>query len=251
MRLMMMLAPSLRLFAHLALAASALGLGACTPVALSPPARTLPLESAATLEEGDVAVQASGGYHDTSGGDIGSAALRARIGLVPHLEAQLEATYAHVGYGDERSPHLGAGRLGLKVAPIEHIALVAGIGAGAHSYGAFAAPDAGVIFAYENPYVVPWIALRGWVSLPIDPSIVTVTRTAGDGTVDMFVLVPPNTAAWQLSTGVRVPIALDAERGIRMNLLAGGGIGELYGLDGQARHGIFHFESGLEIVVDP
>lgn len=228
-----------------------LSLGACTPFALSPPARTLPLESSATLDEGDVAVQAGGGYHDSLGTEGGAASVRARVGVVPMLEAQIEATYAYVAYDDERSPHLGAGRLGLKVAPIEHLAFVAGLGTGAHANGAFAAPDVGVIVAYENAQLVPWIALRGWVSLPIDPQSITVTRTADNGDPETFVLVPPNTAGWQLSTGVRIPISIDADRGLGLNVLVGGGYAQLHGLDGQHQHNLWHVESGIEIVVDP
>lgn len=236
---------------RLVLAAAALALGACTPYALSAPARTLPLESAATLREGDVAVQASGGFHDALGSGGGSASVRGRVGLAPQLEAQAEASYAYVEYGDERSPHLGAGRAGLKLALVPHVALVAGLGAGSHSHGAFLAPDVGLIVAWENDDVVPWLAVRGWVSVPVDAQSVTVTRENGDGSREMFSLVPPNTAGWQLSTGVRIPISIDEERGTRMNVLAGGGYARLHGLDGQAEHGFWQLEGGLEIVVDP
>jgi hypothetical protein len=243
---------SLRPLRRALVAALALGLGACTPFALSPPARTLPLESAATLDEGDVAVQASATYHDSLGSEGGGASVRARVGLVPQLEAQAEATYAYVDYDDERSPHLGAGRLGLKLAIVEHLAVVAGFGAGSHAHGAFIAPDAGLIVGYENPYVVPWIALRGWVSVPVDAQSVTVTQDdGGDGMPDVFVLVPPNTAGWQLSTGVRIPVSIDTERGLGMNVLVGGGYARLHGLDGQNEHGFWQLEGGLELVVDP
>lgn len=237
------------------LALGALALGGCAPFALSPPARAMPLESPATLEEGEVAVQAAGGWHDTLGPDIGSASVRARIGVVSLLEAQLEGNYAHVDYRDERSPHLVAGRVGLKVAPIPHIAFLAGLGVGTHSYGSFGAPDLGVIVGYENPYFVPWTAFRGFVSLPIDANRVVVTQTDSDGTVESFVLTPPSTAGWQLSTGFRVPIpvASGQEESVvrRVDLHAGVGLGHLYSLENDDDEGIFHIELGIEIVLDP
>lgn len=237
------------------LAVTAIALGACTPFALSPPARTLPLESPATLEEGEVAVQAAGGYHDAVPMRIGSAAVRARIGIVSLLELQLEGTYAHVDYGDERSPHLVAGRAGLKVAPIPHIAFVAGLGVGTHSYGSFSAPDLGLIVGYENPYFVPWTAFRGFVSLPIDANRVVVTQTDSEGAVEEFVLTPPGTAGWQLSTGFRIPIPVASphEPGVvdRVDLHAGIGLAHLYSLDTDDSLGLYHVELGVEIVLAP
>lgn len=241
-------------FSRLGVALATLSLGACTPFALSPPARTLPLESAATLEEGQVAVQASGGYHDSLDVEVGGAAVRARVGVVSHLEAQVEGTYAYVDYGDERSPHLGAGRVGLKVAPIPHVAFLAGVGVGTHSYGSFAAPDVGAIVAYENPYFVPWTAFRGFVSLPIDANSVVVTQPDGNGGVDSFVLVPPSTAGWQLSTGFRIPVEIrrgEGESGVRLDLLAGVGVSNLHSLEDGEREGLFHVETGIEVVLDP
>lgn len=244
--------PRARLLARASLVALALSvLGACTPFALSPPARTLPLESSATLAPGGVAVQASGGYHDALGTEGGGAAVRARVGAAERVEVQGEATYAFVDYGDERSPHLFAGRLGVKLAPVEHLAFTGGVGAGAHSYGAYVAPDAGLIVAYENPYVVPWAALRGFVSVPVEPQAVTLVRRHDDGTSETFVLVPPNTAGWQVSTGVRIPVSLDRARGLSLNVLAGGAYAALYGLDGQDSHGVWQLEGGLELVVGP
>lgn len=230
---------------------SVLALAACTPFALSPPARTLPLESAATLEPGDLAVQVAGGYDEGVATKLASAAARARVGLVPMLEAQLDATYVHIEYEDERSPHLGAGRLGLKVAPIEHLAFTAGLGFGSHAHGAFAAIDGGAIVAYENRYLVPWTALRGFVSLPIDPHTITVQAYDDDGELRMFVMTPPDTWGWQLSTGVRLPIPIDEERGIALSVLVGGAYQRFHSLTGTRVHEIVQFESGIEIVVDP
>lgn len=224
-------------------------LTACVPIAMSPPARSLPLESSATLPEGDVAIQAAGGVHsDEAAG--GAAALRGRFGLTPYLEAQAEATYIEVSYPhsyDTRSPHLGAGRVGLKLAPVEHFAFVAGFGMGGHTHGAFAAPDIGLIAAYENRYFVPWFALRGWLSAPINPRTRTVTNEDGE----TFVLRPSDTFGWSLSTGFRIPLTLDAEDNVRLNLLAGLSIGWLYDPHQDETFAFGQFETGVEFVVDP
>src|SRR5687768_4433489 len=95
---------------------------ACTPFALSPPARTMPLESSATLREGMVGVQVQGGAHSPNAADVGSVGARLRAGLHDLVELQSEATYVHLAYADGRDPHLGMARLGLKIAPIPHVA---------------------------------------------------------------------------------------------------------------------------------
>jgi hypothetical protein len=195
-----------------------------------------------------VAVQAAGGMHfDEASG--GAASLRGRFGLTSFLEAQVEATYMEIDYPnyDHRSPHLGTGRIGLKLAPIEHFAFVAGYGMGGHTHGAFASPDVGLIVAYENRYCVPWFALRAWVSAPINPKTRTVTNNDGD----MFVLRPYDTFGWQASTGIRIPITLDAEDNVRLNLLGGLAVGRLHDLRQDESFGFWQFETGFEIVLDP
>lgn len=210
---------------------AALALAGCTPYSLSPPARALPLESSATLAEGESAVQVSGGLHNGLGPVGGSGEVSVRHGLLPQLELQLDGSYSYVQYPDERSPHIGAGRAGLKVAPVEHLAFVAGVGAGGAAHGAFVSPDAGLILAYENPYLVPWAAIRGFVSVPIGPSTVTVSEPNADGPPTLYMLVPPNTIGWQASTGVRLPIPLE-EPGLGLDLLGGVGLMGLYSLEG-------------------
>ncbi len=223
---------------HCLAALLALVLGACTPFSLSPPARVLPLESADTIAEGAVAIGASGAVHDAVRHTSGSASLDVAYAPIDGLELSAEATYAHVDYRDERAPYLGAGRLGLKVAPVPHFALVAGVGAGAGAHGAFVSPDVGVIGAYENPYLVPWTAVRGLASVPVGPSTITVSQDDdGNGTLRFFDLVPPNTVGWQLSTGVRLPLTMD-ERA-RLDLLAGVGLTSLYAIDGSGNEHMF------------
>lgn len=227
------------------LATLALCAGACTPFALSPPARALPLESSATLAPGRVAVQASGGWHNAAR-DGGNATVGARIGVAEHVELQGEASYLHVDYGDERSPYGGAGRVGVKLAPVEHVAFVLGVGAGGHAYGGFVAPDAGVVLAYENPYVIPWGAFRVMFSLPVDPSTVVVSHED-----ELLPLVPPDTFGWQASTGIRLPVLIDPEDDVTLDFLVGAALTYLYGLDGQFQHGFLQAAGALELAFGP
>lgn len=215
----------------------ALSLSACTPFSLSPPARVLPLESSATLDEGAFSVGVGGGVHEALRHTSGWGSVDLAYAPAEGLELSLEGTYAFVDYRDERSGHLGTGRVGLKYAPVPHVAIVGGVGAGAGAHGALVSPDIGLIFAYENPYLVPWGAARGLASLPVGPSTVTVTQTDGNGMLESFDLVPPDTLGWQFSTGLRLPLDLDDRS--RLDLLAGVGLTGLYGLGEEGQNHVF------------
>lgn len=224
------------------------GLFGCTPIALSPPARTLPLESSATLEEGRVAVQAGAGGSPFS--SVVTGALRARIAWTDVLEVQAEGSYAHVRYDDPRSPHIGMGRLGVKLAPVPHLAFVAGMGAGGHAHGAYLAPDVGVIAAYENRVLVPWFSARLSYSAPINPTTITVVTTTFGGMPERHALVPDPTLCWQLTTGLRVPIRIESGALERVDVLAGLGVTGIEGLESSNHFRMFHFELALEFVLD-
>lgn len=225
-----------------ALAVAALAT-ACAPFSLSPPARMLPLESSATLDEGQASVQASGGPHEAVRHTSGHGSVAVSYAPVDHLELQLEGSYIHVDYGDERGPHLGAARVGLKIAPVEHLSLALGVGAGSGAHGAFVSPDAALLAAYENPYLVPWGAFRGFASIPVDPTAVEVSYSDGTSTPQSLLLVPPNTAGWQISTGVRIPISIEGDAQ-RLDVLGGVGLTRLVALDG-SEDGHTFFSAGL------
>lgn len=230
------------------LAALMFVMSGCTPFSLSPPARNLPLESSATVGDGAVAVQAAGGAHNAVDEAGGHASASVAVGVSETLEVQGEANYTHISYGDERSPHVGAGRVGLKYAAIPHLAVVAGLGVGSGAHGVFVAPDLGVIGAYENAYVVPWGAVRATISGPADPSTITVTRQNGD-TFESFDLVPPSTFAWQVSTGVRVPAYDGEDYGV--DILAGVGLLGMHGMDGEHSHAVLLGAGGVRLTLKP
>jgi hypothetical protein len=219
---------------------------ACTPFALSPPARTLPLERPAAVADGRVSIQAAASAWPP--GPI-TAAVRARVGLVSGVEAQLEGSYIHHRYTYERTPHIGAARAGLKLAPTPHVAFALGLGAGSHTHGAFLAPDAGALLAYENPDIVPWLTDRVTLSAPVDPQTVVVSDMQGERVV-LVPLTPDTTAIMQLRTGVRIPIHIDEPPVDSVSVLAGVAWTYLRGLSNARDLYFLHSEIVLEIVLD-
>jgi len=195
-----------------ALAASTLAASGCA-VALSPPAHGLPLESAATLPPGQTSVGGQLGV-GTDGDDGGGAyvAARMRVGVAEHLDTSFEAT----GAGGARTDKSGARqvirgaalRAGARFNPWRHLALTAGAGGGYTTFGSFFSPELGVILAYENEHLVPFVSARAGISVPIAPREVSFDGATREAE-----------ATWLLqgSTGVRVPID-------RASLLAGVGL---------------------------
>lgn len=204
---------------------SALFAVACSPIALSPAIRTVPLETAQTVRADHVAVRASGGGHDeVFGPRVATASGGLSVGVVDDVELQLDGSFAYVASLESRatlSPYAAAGRIGVKHQPVEWLALTAGVGAGSGPWGAFMGGDLGVILAYENPYVVPFFAARMQLSQPIHGQTERLVTMQSDGT-DMITLLSPTTTFWfQPSTGVRIPICTDSAcDGVRVSLTA-------------------------------
>src|SRR6266581_8128842 len=146
----------------------------------SPPGRVLPLESAATLAKGRTAVGAEISGHGGGGIDnIAGGSLRLRRGVGERFEGSIEASFASIN-GDSAAgtdPKLYQAFAGLKWNPgTRFIGIVAGVGGGGSAGGSFGAVDAGVIAAYENCYVVPFLGIHGILSVPFDAKDVDVTK---------------------------------------------------------------------------
>ncbi len=199
-------------------AAMALLATACSPIAVSAPARTLPLETAETVREGHVGIRAGGGVHsDDWGGEVGVASGGVGVGVAEDVELQASGSFAYADAlsGRTPSPFFLAGHLGLKHRVLESLAFTGGVGFGAGPWGSFFAGDLGAIVAYENPYVVPFFAARLQISTPMSASTETFTDENGTAT-----LLTPHTTLWlQPSTGVRIPICYQDEcSGTRVSL---------------------------------
>ncbi|MBA2665032.1 MAG: hypothetical protein H0U74_22285 [Bradymonadaceae bacterium] len=183
---------------------------ACTAHVFSPPANLAPLESVRVTEEG---THKFAGFASIQEIDFGprttTLTLRARRGLGQNLDLGLDAHAVAFdtdrGADQEAERLLGIVRLGGKWSPLDnYVALSAGVGAGAHPGGQFIAPDLGIVLAYENPYLIPFANLSGFLSQPINAQAVDIShREQPIGTV---VQSPQFTwgATWAL--GLKLPL---------------------------------------------
>lgn len=195
---------------------------ACTRVAVTPPIRTVPLETVATTREGHVALRGSGGGHVSWGG-IATGSGGVSVGVHPDVELQLDGAFGYSENLDEDeartvSPFAGAARIGLKQRLAPFFGVTLGGGGGVGPWGAFIGADLGAILAYENPYAVPFFAARMQLTTPIRPS--TETLAGGDGTP--YSITAGTALYLQPSIGVRFPIPIsDDPDGPRMSLTIG------------------------------
>lgn len=220
---------------------------ACSPIAVSPALRTVPLETAATTRPGHVGMRLGGGIHsDGWGQEVGVAQGGVGIGLVDDVELQLDGTFADSDGLSQRtvSPFFGAGHLGLKHRVLPWLAFTGGTGAGSGPWGAFAGGDLGVILAYENPYVVPFFAARVQLSMPIDAQ----TERFVDSNHMTTLLTPGATFWFQPSTGVRIPLCSDTScDGTRVSLTVAIAWTQITQIDAPHDGGAIGIEGGLTI----
>ncbi|MGO9834099.1 MAG: hypothetical protein ACLP1X_07790 [Polyangiaceae bacterium] len=147
-----------------ALAVGSLMASACS--IFTPPTRPFPLETVATAGNGRTGEQVE--IARSSGLDADSATMRVRRGIGSDTDVSVEGTAIHVASGNsDPDLRIWSGRAGVKRRVNEWLAFTGGLGAGAFGGDPFAGPDVGGIAAYENPYVVPFAALRGSVSIPL------------------------------------------------------------------------------------
>ncbi len=219
-------------------------------MAVSPAIRTVPLESAQTVRPEHVAIRASGGGHDqVFGREVLTGSGGVSVGVVDRVELQADVGFAYSVDLEERllSPYAAAGRIGVKHQPLDWLALTIGLGAGSGPWGGFMGGDLGTIFAYENPYVVPFFAARVQLSTPIYAQPETLVSQDGDGMTTMRLLDPTTTFWFQPSTGIRVPICADrACDGVQVSLTAAFAWTVIVALD-QHNGDAWGGEAGLQI----
>lgn len=181
--------------------ALALTCAACTPTAFSPPIRMVPLETTEVVRPDRTAIAASFGGHEAG---FYSGTARVRQGLIAeHLELQLEGSAMYSSILEDQRPAnewSGGARIGLKHRVVPHVAFTGGVGGGTGPWGSYVGTDLGMIFAYENPYAVPFIALRMQISVPVSVRPEMVPEEMGT-----LVVSPYTTLYFQPSTGVRIP----------------------------------------------
>lgn len=222
---------------------------ACAPIAVTPGIRTVPLESAQTVRRDHVAIRAGGGAHtDWVVAATGQGGVS--VGLDDELELQLDGSFAWVQSLESRavSPFAAAGRVGIKHQPVDWLALTVGVGAGAGPWGGFVGGDLGIIFAYENPYVVPFFALRMQIGLPVNGQTERIVEMQSGGSETVRLLDPTTSLWFQPSTGIRIPICTDdACEGVRVSLTAAFAWSALVAIDQEHNAQVLGGEAGLQI----
>jgi hypothetical protein len=184
-------------------------IAACSYASYAPPARTMPLETAVAPAVGHGDVQIEGnlvaaifGFDTTNGG------VRLRQGIDEHVaisgDLGVLTVNGETAGGEDHRAYLS--RVGVHVhqadrAPGPHIALTGGIGGGTSALaGRWAAFDLGVIASSNGTYVVPFIAVDGFASVPVDAKDFTWTDSSGDPKTDR--LTP--TAGYRFTAGLEV-----------------------------------------------
>jgi hypothetical protein len=230
----------------------------CNHSVFSPPARAVPLESAATLPRGDTGVALEGAHSGTIfGPEVLSGAARIRHGVSEGLDVSAEATLMRLSGtpapAADVSRNVYAGRIGAMgqlVSPespwAPTVAVTGGLGGGVSAAGGYVSPDAGPIVAWENRWAVPFLSLRGGVSQPVGARSVD-TSSVDDGP-GRYVDTPRTTWIAAATAGVRVPIGwAEPEAGkTRGSLLAGLGFTHL--ADTRDDETFAHLALGGEVV---
>ncbi len=194
------------------LASSAVLLAGCSHDVYSPPARMLPLESAAALRAGQIGLQVEGATHGVAlGVSAETGTLRARTGVAEGTDASAEVSILRIDGSSAGGtfPDAFAGRVGVKHELRRWLSIAGGAGGGASAGGGFVSPDVAVIVAAENPYVVPFLSLRGSFSAPFDRHSVD-TGKAGADAPGRWVYTPPFTWIAGGIGGIRVPLPVGA-----------------------------------------
>lgn len=197
------------IFAALLIIISTAAIGCYSPHIYSPAGRVALLETAKTVghEQRSVGVQA--GRSAVMDFYTDHLTARARYGLSDYFEVGADASfqrYANMPSAPSRTnPTLWSARLAAKWAPEDfndYAAVIGGVGGGTYAGGEFISPDLGLVFALENPYVVPFLTLSAHLSVPLNPQAVDI----GVSEMSDYFSTPTTTFGFTATTGLRVPI---------------------------------------------
>jgi hypothetical protein len=215
----------------------------CVHHVYSPPARMLPLESAATLPPGEKSVQ--GELGGVSWIDGATASVRARRGFTESVDGSVEGSVLHVGRKSSAGTHPNAYavRAGAKYLVQPWFALGGGVGGGGSSAGGFVSPDVAAIVSWENRWAVPFLSVRGSLSLPVGAREVDVTGTSDTA---RFAGKPGRTWIYGATAGLRVPWGFRDPGALRGNVLVG--VGATHLSDSADDQGVVQLGLGAELV---
>jgi hypothetical protein len=214
----------------------------CNAHLTSPPSRLASTDGPTVLGDGETALSgqyANGG--EVFGGQFHGAGVRGRHGLNKEVEISGSAQFLLMAgsrptASGEPSPDatdfpesetwpLYMGRLGVTWSPEElggHFALGSGIGGGYSDAGGFLSPDFGFSVGYQNPYLVPFAALSGFVSQPIG----AIENDISDNGAPADWAKPELTYGFQATLGLRGEISLADQQALE--LMAGMSMTQLF-----------------------
>ncbi len=203
---------------------------ACARNVFSPPALPLPLEAPRTLDNGQAAIQASGGTSSSMfGPDLVAGAATVHVGMGRGTEASLGASVTHLqGHSSAgTSPDIISARAGVKKELWRHhVSAIAGLGGGTDAGGGFVSPDVGVIAGFDNRYAVPFLSLHAMSSIPVGARQVDVS--IDDEQPGTYVGTPKPTWGIGSTVGLRVPIGNPDSKGVHAGLTGGMTFWKLY-----------------------
>ena len=136
------------------------------------------------------------------------------------MSAEVSVLHVQGDSAAHMSQNAYAGRIGVKERLFPWMSVTGGAGAGGSAAGGFVAPDVGAIIAYENPYIVPFLALRGTLSQPIGASLVDTSSTSNSR--GEYVFTPHLTWIGGGIAGIRVPLGSNEAKGTLRGALLGG-----------------------------
>ena len=218
----------------------------CSHNVYSPPASTLPIESARTLGAERTAVSGALGVAEASfGPNIKTGHLQMRRGISERTDISIRATrarvMAHPSADTDRD--LFAGRLGIKHNPgqTRNFALIGGVGGGRSAGGRYAAGDLGFAASWTNCHAIPTFSTRALLSNPIAPREVD-TSDGGDAPgTDMD--TPKTTYGFDAGISLEVPIG---GCGHLAPLALGGGVGFIQLWDDEEAEAFAVATAGIE-----
>jgi hypothetical protein len=197
-------------------------LAGCPFKVWSPPARLLPLESSSTIGEQRTSIGGEVSYHAGPwGAEVPGGTVRVQHGFGELVDGEVEAYYADV-QGDplvKTSGTIAAARAGVTWDVWRRdLAFVGGLGGGGSAGGGFVSADAGMIAAWENCYLVPFIGAHVLLSQPIDAQEVDLAEVGESPHVD----TPDTTFGFSLRAGLKVPLGREqCAQHERLDLYAG------------------------------
>src|SRR5690554_6808835 len=170
------------LTATLLVIASLTATACSSPHLYSQPGRVAALEAAKTLDVGEHSVGAQGGVAYEASINLTQISAKYRYGLSDQVEVGVDGNLRVVTnmakLKNRVNPIILSSRVGAKWAPAalqDYVAVTGGVAGGTYAAGQFLSPDLGVVLAFENRYVVPFVSASGYVSVPVNAQEVDVT----------------------------------------------------------------------------